>query len=140
LLILGVEIQGLVQEPNPHSLRTFAMTPLLIMREKRRLERFDVALSAIIRSGPPHGEGKKAITRLLTKDICEMGAYFSTSQPLPEGTEVGVELILPLSEFRFKLVKEDKSIVSIGGKVLRTEAKGMAIGFSRSYAIVALSS
>jgi hypothetical protein len=110
------------------------------MLEKRKLERFDIALSAIIRSGAPYGEGEEAITRLLTKDICEMGAYFSTSQPLPEGTEVGVDLILPLSEFRLKRVKEDKSIVSVDGTVLRTEAKGMAIGFSRSYAIAALSS
>jgi hypothetical protein len=110
------------------------------MLEQRRLERFDVALSTIIHSGGPHGKGRKAITRLLTKNVCEMGAYFSTSQPLPEGTEVRVELILPLSEFRLKRVKEDKAKVSVDGTVLRSEEKGMAIGFSKSYAIIALSS
>ena len=110
------------------------------MLEQRSLERFDVALSATIRSGAPHGEGGETISRLLTKDICEMGAYFFTSQPLSEGTEVRVELILPLNELRLKRVKEDKSIVSVGGRVLRTETKGMAIGFSKSYAIIALSS
>jgi len=110
------------------------------MLEKRKLERFDIALSAIIRSGTPYGKGEEAIARLLTKDICEMGAYFPTSRPLPEGTKVGVELILPLSEFKLKRVKEDKSIVSVDGTILRREAKGMAIGFSKSYAIAALSS
>jgi hypothetical protein len=110
------------------------------MLEKRKLDRFDITLSAIISSGAPYGEGEEAITRLLTKDICEMGAYFPTSQPLSEGTKVGVELILPLHKFRLKHVKEDKSIVSVDGTVLRTEAKGMAIGFSKSYAIAALSS
>ena len=110
------------------------------MLEQRRLDRFDVALSATIRSGAPHGEGGETISRLLTKDICEMGAYFSTSQPLSEGTEVRVELILPLSELKLKRVKEDKSLISVDGTVLRTEAKGMAIGFSKSYAIIALSS
>jgi hypothetical protein len=110
------------------------------MLEKRGLERFDVALTAIIRSGAPHREGEESITLLKTKNICEMGAYFSTSQPLTEGTMVRVDLILPLSEFRLRRVKEDKSIVSVDGTVLRTEAKGMAIRFSRSYAITALSS
>jgi len=117
----------------------FALTPLLIMLELRKLERFDVALSAIIRSGAPHGEGEEAITCLLTKNICEMGAYFSTSQPLSGGTEVRVDLILPLSGFRMKRVKEDKAQVSMDGTILRSEAKGMAIGFSKSYAITALS-
>jgi hypothetical protein len=110
------------------------------MLERRRLERFDLALPAVIRSGAPYGEGEEAITRLLTKNICEGGAYFSTSQPLSEGTEVRVELILPLSELKLKRVKEDKSLISVDGTVLRTEVKGMAIGFSKSYAIIALSS
>ena len=110
------------------------------MPKKRRLERFDVALSAIIRSGASHGVGEEAVTLLSTTNICEMGAYFSTPQPLPEGTMVRVDLILPLSEFKLKRVKEDKSIVSVDGTVLRTEAKGMAISFSKSYAIIALSS
>jgi hypothetical protein len=111
-----------------------------IMLEQRRLERFDVALSATIRSDAEHGGGGEIISRVLTKDICEMGAYFSTLQPLSKGTKVRVELILPLSELKLKRVKEDKSLISVDGMVLRTEEKGMAIGFSKSYAIVALSS
>jgi hypothetical protein len=110
------------------------------MLEQRRLERFDIALSAIIRSGAPYGEGEEAVTRVLTKNICEMGAFFSTSHPLPEGTDVRVDLILPLSELRLKQVKEDKAKVSVDGTVLRSKPKGMAIGFSKSYAITALSS
>jgi hypothetical protein len=110
------------------------------MLEQRRLERFDIALSAIIRSGTPYGEGEEAATCVLTENICEMGAYFSTSQPLPKGAEVRVDLILPLSEIRLKRVKEDKAQVSVDGTVLRSRPKGMAIGFSKSYAITALSS
>jgi len=110
------------------------------MLEQRRLERFDIALSAIIRSGARYGKGEEAITRLWTKNICEMGAYFPTSKPLSEGTEVRVDLILPLSEFRLKQVKENEAQISVDGTVLRSKPEGMAIGFSKSYAIIALSS
>jgi hypothetical protein len=107
--------------------------------EKRKLERFDLALPATIRAGGPHSQDKDAITRLLTKNICEGGAYFSTSQPLPEGTDVRVDLILPLSGFKLKRIKEDKAQISVDGTVLRSEAKGMAIGFAKGYAMIALS-
>ena len=110
------------------------------MLEQRRLERFDLALPAIIHSGASHGEGEESIARLLTKNICEGGGYFPTSKPLSKGTKVRVDLVLPLSGFKLKRVKEDKAKVSVDGTVLRSEAKGMAIGFSKGYAIIALSS
>jgi hypothetical protein len=109
------------------------------MPEKRRLERFDLALPAIIRSGEPYGDGEEALSRLLTKNICEGGGYFSTSKPLSEGTKVRVDLILPLSGSTLKGYKRDKAKVSVDGTVLRSEAEGMAIGFSKKYAIVSLS-
>ena len=110
------------------------------MLEKRSLERFDLALPAIIRSGALYGKGKESITRLLTKNIGEGGAYFPTSKPLSEGTKVRVDLILPLSGFTLKHSKMDKAKVSVDGTVLRSEAKGMAIGFSKRYAIISQSS
>lgn len=109
------------------------------MLEKRSLERFDLALPAIIRSGAPYGDGEESITRLLTKNICEGGGYFPTSESFPKGTKVRVDLILPLTGSTLKRLKKDRAKVSVDGTVLRSEAKGMAIGFSKRYAIVSLS-
>ena len=110
------------------------------MPEQRSLERFDLALPAIIRSDPSHGEEEESIMRLLTKNICEGGGYFPTSEPLPKGTKVRVDLILPLSGSTLRRYKTDKTNISVDGTVLRSEAKGMAIGFSKRYAIISLSS
>jgi len=95
------------------------------MVEKRRLERFELI-------NERHDE---RMIHLLTTNICSGGAYFHTNQPLPEGTKVKLDLVLPLDKLR-KLKKEHKkALIKVTGKVLRTESEGMAICFDRDYRI-----
>ena len=63
------------------------------------------------------------------------GAFFRTTQPLPVGTEITIDLELPLS--KFKKVKDIKKQVSINltGKVLHAETTGMGVCFDEEYQI-----
>ena len=103
------------------------------MVEKRTLERFDLVLPAAIEFINEHREER--MINLLTTNICSGGAYFYTNQPLPEGTQVKIDLVLPLDKLR-KLKKEHKkAFIKVTGKVLRTESEGMAICFDKDYQI-----
>lgn len=103
------------------------------MVEKRRLERFDLVLPAAIEF--LHENHKERMINLLTTNVCSGGAYFHTTQPLPEGTQVKIDLVLPLDKLR-KLKKEHKkAFIKVTGKVLRTESEGMAIFFDKDYQI-----
>jgi len=103
------------------------------MGEKRRLERFDLVLPAEIEFINEHHDER--MINLLTANICSGGAYFHTNQPLPAGTQVKIDLVLPLDKLR-KLKKEHKkAFIKVRGKVLRTESEGMAICFDKDYQI-----
>jgi len=109
----------------------------VVEEEKRGLERFELEIPARIKVST--AERKEEALDLLTSDISSGGAFFHTSQPLEEGTDVKIDLILPIK----KLMKEiDKAggdfqhtYIKISGKVLRTESRGMAIVFNEDYEI-----
>lgn len=103
------------------------------MEEKRKLERFDLKVPARI-----EGVGNrrdKDILDLITSDICAGGAFFHTDQPLPEGTKVRIDLVLPLAGLRRLLSDYDHAHIKVTGTVLRKEPSGMAICFNRDYLI-----
>ena len=102
------------------------------MKEKRRLERFDLKLPARVEPLTP--EEEKEVLNLMTSDVCAGGAFFHTSEPLPEGTEVKIDLVLPLDKLK---VKDDytHAYIKVTGTVLRSDAKGMAICFKKDYKI-----
>ena len=102
-------------------------------REKRRLERFELRIPAkveVITS-----DQDRETLDLFTSDICSGGAFFHTDQPLPEGTDVKIDLVLPLEEI--KKLREDSShaYIKITGTVLRSESAGMAVCFKKNYKI-----
>ncbi len=103
------------------------------MREKRRLERFILEIPAKIevmdRAQNP------GMLDLLTSNICAGGAYFQTAKSLPEGTEVKVDLILPLDKLEKLKESQKHAYIKVTGRVLRTESRGMAIGFDQNYQI-----
>ena len=105
------------------------------MLERRKLERFDLSLPATIRVVAPDPEREKEAINLLTKNICEGGAFFDTSQTLPQGTEVKTNLVLPLKGLKFKMIQEDRSYIWAKGVVSRSEPDGMAISFRKGYKI-----
>ncbi len=104
------------------------------MKERRRLERFDLEIPATIELLTPGQE--RELLNLLTSNMCSGGAYFHTTKPLPEGTQVKIDLVLPLD--RLKRLKEAyrQAYIKVTGKVLRSESEGMAICFDEDYQIV----
>ena len=103
------------------------------MSNQRKVERFDLELPATIELLDEDREEK--VYNLLTKNVCSGGAYFHTSQPLPEGTQVKIDLVLPLEKLK-KLQKNHKqAYIKVTGKVLRSELEGMAICFDKDFQI-----
>ncbi|MBW2560606.1 MAG: PilZ domain-containing protein [Deltaproteobacteria bacterium] len=98
---------------------------------KRKLERFPLKLPAHI---VVDGEEKEAASLdAITSDISAGGAFFHTGTPLPVGTEMYVDLILPLDEL--KKIEGKRAKIKVRGTVIRTGEKGMAISFDRKYRI-----
>ena len=100
--------------------------------EKRKLERFDLNIPAKVQvvSG-----GEKEEMKLTTRNICSGGAFFRTTQPLPVGTEITIDLVLPLGKFqKLKDIKKQVSI-NLTGKVLHAETTGMGVCFDEEYQI-----
>ena len=103
------------------------------MKNKRRLERFNLGLPATIELLSPAQEER--LFKLITTNVCSGGAYFHTHQPLPQGTRVKIDLVLPLDKLR-KLKDEHKmAYVNVTGTVSRSESGGMAIFFDEDYQI-----
>lgn len=104
------------------------------MKERRRLERFDLHAPARIEV---LGEtGAKDVLSLTTKDISSAGAYVSTDTPLPEGAPVKLELLLSVEMITRILGANEKAKVRVKGKVIRVEDDGMAIQFDSKYKIL----
>jgi hypothetical protein len=102
------------------------------MEEKRRLERYDLRLPAKIDALASDEETE--VLNLMTSDVCAGGAFFHTKEPLPEGTEVKIDLVLPLDRLE---VKDDftHAFINVTGTVVRSGPKGMAICFKNDYRI-----
>jgi len=105
----------------------------VIKRERRRLGRFRLEVPAKIEVLHSDLEGERR--DLKTRNISSGGAFFHTKEPLPEGTLVKIDLILPLE--KLKKLKNDhrQAYIEVTGKVLRAELKGMAISFDQDYVI-----
>jgi hypothetical protein len=105
------------------------------MKERRKMERFDLRLPATIELLCPYqGHG---LLNLLTTNICAGGAYFHTTQPLPEDTRVKIGVVLPLDKLRRLKDKSKKANIRVTGMALRSESGGMAICFDEDYEITA---
>ena len=98
--------------------------------ENRKMERFSLDLAGLLSVS---GKAKEKKRELKTVDICAGGAFFSTSEPIPLGAEVSVNLILPLD--RFKELKTKKALIKVNGKVIRREQNGLAVCFDSRYKI-----
>ena len=108
-----------------------------VKEEKRGLERFDLEIPARIKTTFSSKEDETI--DLLTSDISSGGAFFHTTKPLAEGTDVKIDLILPIAGLCKKLdegsEQYQRAFIKISGKVLRAESEGMAIAFDEDYEI-----
>lgn len=101
------------------------------MEENRRVERFDLRVPArieMVDSVPG-----KELCDLVTSNICSGGAFFHTSEPLPQGSQVKVEMILPLDKLKEVLKDTQKVFIKVTGRVVRAEPGGMAICFDEDW-------
>ena len=103
------------------------------MKDKRRLKRFDLEIPATIEL--MDSDREEGTVNLRTSNMCSGGAYFHTTKPLPEGTQVKIDLVLPLD--RLKRLEDGckQAYIKITGRVLRSGSKGMAICFDEDYQI-----
>jgi c-di-GMP-binding flagellar brake protein YcgR len=99
--------------------------------ERRKMQRFRLEIPAkieIIGTGE-----QKGTIEVLTSDICAGGAYFRTRKPLPEGTQVKIDMVLPLEHLRKVSEEYNRAYIKVSGTVLRTESSGMAVSFDEDY-------
>jgi c-di-GMP-binding flagellar brake protein YcgR len=99
--------------------------------EKRKIERFDLELPIYLRISDK--DKKREPLKFITSNICSGGAFFKTEKPLSVGTDVKLDIILPLN--KFKNVKSKISHIDVSGSVIRTDQQGMAICFDKNYKI-----
>jgi hypothetical protein len=62
-----------------------------------------------------------------TRDISSVGAYFDAENMIPEGTDVEVEVLLPVEEL--SEVKGSEAKMKVSGTVVRVEKGGVAVLF-----------
>ena len=99
----------------------------------RRSERYSLELNAkIVVSGVQEDNIQPHMTSK-TVDINSGGAFFKTGSPLPVGSEVDIELHLPLDQL--KTMKGDKVRIKVSGEVVRAIQQGMAVSFSEDFNI-----
>ena len=103
------------------------------MRDRRKLERFQLRLPAEIEVvSRAHRLEQERLT-LQTENICSGGAYFCTSNPLPKGIQVRIDMLLNFH--KQKNTEKRRPLIKVQGTVLRSEAIGMAIRFDNGYKI-----
>lgn len=104
-----------------------------LMKERRKLERFDLHIPARIELLITKRD--RELIHLLTRNICSGGAYFHTTKPLLENTQVKIDLVLPLDKLKTLKDEWKHALIKVTGKVLRSGPEGMAICFEKDYQI-----
>jgi hypothetical protein len=105
------------------------------MRENRKMQRFELVLPAKVETVQPNLKDTE-VREFLTDNVSAGGAFFHTDMPLPAGTAVKIDLILPLD--KLKKISGKKAYIKVFGKVLRSDGKGMAVQFNKRYEIISL--
>jgi len=100
-------------------------------KDRRKLERFNLQLQARIEAFLKHKDNSPVILDLVTADISAQGAFFNTEDSLEKGTRVKVDLINVPKRPKTSAIK--RALIQVTGKVLRTNATGMAVVFDKGY-------
>lgn len=106
--------------------------------ERRIVERFDLEIPArlrILAENEAAGE-----IELQTENISCGGAFFRTPTPLPEGTDVRIDLVLNLDRLKTLKTSVGNVHIELTGTVNRSEASGMSVCFHPEYRIQPLES
>jgi hypothetical protein len=103
-----------------------------MLREKRRMQRFPLALPTQIQLE----QGNRPTLSLVSRDVCTGGGFYLTDSPLPIGTRVKIKMFVKLGEPDRSDV--GSSQISVSGTVIRRDRDGMAVCFDKRYRIVRL--
>ncbi|MHC4676580.1 MAG: PilZ domain-containing protein [Planctomycetota bacterium] len=103
------------------------------MNERRQHGRFDLLLRTTIEV--PEAS-KKNLSYVLSSNISAGGAYFHTTDPLPEGKRV--KLKINVTSERLQNLTGAYMLINVGGAVVRSTSTGMAICFAGDYEMVTL--
>ncbi len=76
-----------------------------------------------------NGDRESVIRSLITDDLSAAGSFFKTDDPLPLGTQVQMDIILPLKDIEDLQVKRSHARLKVVGLVVRTSESGMALKF-----------
>lgn len=103
--------------------------------DRRKLERFSLEIPAQTRIG---NNGKDQSYELVTKNICSGGAFLYSDHMIPVGTEVNIDLVIPIS--KLKNIETHNVLIQVNGSVIRSEVDGIAICFQNNYKITPMQS
>lgn len=119
--------QGFVQAPTQRG---------SVLKEKRELSRFRLQFPTRIQILNGGRRSVPEIQDLYTRDISSRGAFIETPDPLPEGTEIRLELFYSVPRSNSSV--GTSSLIRTEGVVTRTEPEGMAITFTNKYEMIPL--
>jgi len=109
-------------------------------KDKRNLERFPLEIEARIKTLDSRKD--EMGINIKTSNISSGGAFFHTPEPLREGSDVMIELILPVEKLVKYLNNQEKdcreTLVELKGRVLRSEPEGMVIRFDKDFKLTPL--
>ena len=103
---------------------------LAFMQEKRKYERFDLRLPGKIEMVTSE---KQEILDVVTANISAAGGFFHSAKPVPEDTQVKIELIVDSK--RLEELTGAHGLITVEGTVVRSSPKGMAILFHNNHQI-----
>ena len=106
------------------------------MEERRKLERFQLHVPAKIEL--TDASGHHETLQLETKDISADGAYIVSSEPITEGADIRLEMILSVEKLKDLIGADKKVELKLQGHVIRSDSNGVAVQFNRKYHIRAL--
>jgi hypothetical protein len=101
------------------------------MEDKRVYERFDLEVPARIGIA---GSDQASELSLRTSNICAGGAFFISTEPLPEGTRVKMDFVLSIEKLKEMLNSHCR--IKVEGEVVRNETAGIAVRFDEDYEII----
>ena len=102
----------------------------MLTKERRNYERFNLGLPATVEVLEP---ARRNALSLTTDNISAGGVFFRTANSIAEGTIVRLNLTVTS-----KFLKEQtgaQGLISIRGKVVRSNSVGTAISFAQDYQI-----
>jgi hypothetical protein len=106
------------------------------MKNRRKLERFDLCVPALVVMESQNGE--EVVRDLTTKDVSSDGAYLHSSNLLPAGAIVKMEFMLALNAGSKSAKESRRARVKVTGKVIRVDENGAAIRFGTRFKITTL--